>query len=263
MTKTRERHAPSDEDNLGNIGESVNTTELQEIANELIESMPDVNQHVIESDNRVAQEGDSQHALLDRHGDSFDPDKHLIDGDGKPVLNAAGKLRLKKGRPKKGDDSPSQSKRIESKIGVKPSPSFISQSQPVAPDVQARATGAAAANILITLSVQLGGDEFYPISRPDIGVDEKTLLEKSFGDYFQATGRTDFPPNVALMLVICGYLLPRFTMPKTRTRLERLKAWIVSVIAKRKSKKLARQVTSPAPEPAFYNSARNPENWNL
>jgi hypothetical protein len=63
------------------------------------------------------------------------------------------------------------------------------------------------------------------------------MLESAFGDYFEATGKTDIPPGMALTVAIGGYMLPRFTMPKTRSRMGKVKDWFVKKLADRKLRK--------------------------
>jgi hypothetical protein len=103
--------------------------------------------------------------------------------------------------------------------------------------MQARASGKMAANLLMTLGVVAGGEEWQPLKDPQSGLDEKQMLESAFGDYFEATGKTDIPPGMALTVAIGGYMLPRFTMPKTRSRMGKVKDWFVKKLADRKLRK--------------------------
>jgi len=103
--------------------------------------------------------------------------------------------------------------------------------------VQARATGVASANMLISLGRAIGGEEWKPIKNTEYKIDEKLNLENAFADYFEATGKTDIPPGMALTIAVGAYALPRFTMPATQKRAGKVKQWFVKLLADRKLKK--------------------------
>jgi len=199
-------------------------TDVDEIADEIISEMPEPSQHAIDAaaeEQAAVVEMKQKHAdKIDSKGRGFDPELHVVDTDGTPLLTATGKLRCKRGR-KKGQSS------------VKPPGA---SSQPMQDTglsemtVQAAVTGKTAANMLMTVGVALGGEEWQPRVDKSTGLDEQTMLEKSFSDYFLATGRTDIPPGWALLFAIGAYSLPRFRMPKTQKRtlgaFGKLKAWL-------------------------------------
>jgi hypothetical protein len=85
--------------------------------------------------------------------------------------------------------------------------------------MQARASGTMAANLVLQIGIVAGGEEWHPRRDEQSGLDEKMMLENAFADYFEATGKTDIPPGMALTVAIGAYALPRFTMPKTQSRL--------------------------------------------
>jgi hypothetical protein len=83
------------------------------------------------------------------------------------------------------------------------------------------------ANLVIALCVGVGGEDFVPRKDKATGLDEKAMLEAVFGDYFVATGKTDLPPGWALVAGMAMYVVPRFGMQKTQTRVQKVKAWLV------------------------------------
>lgn len=206
------------------------STPLDQIANTLADSMPEVQQHAIDQEQaNVEQQQAEWSEYRDTDGNPFDPNIHKTNKDGEPTLSPKGKLIKKPGRKKGGANNASQSV-----IGVKSEPK---QSPEQAAAVQARASGTMAANLLMTLGVVVGGEEWHPVKDPNTGMDEKLMLETAFADYFEATGKTDIPPGMALTAAIGGYMLPRFTMPKTQSRMQKLKGWFVQKLADRKLRK--------------------------
>ncbi len=206
------------------------STPLDQIANTLAESMPDVQQHAIDQEQANVEAQNAEWSeYRDTDGNPFDADIHKTNKEGEPTLSPKGKLIKKPGR-KKG----SATKNGQSVIGVK---TEQKQSPEQAAAVQARASGTMAANLLMTLGVVVGGDEWHPVKDVNTGMDEKLMLETAFADYFEATGKTDIPPGMALTAAIGGYMLPRFTMPKTQSRMQKLKGWFVKKIADRKLRK--------------------------
>lgn len=76
-----------------------------------------------------------------------------------------------------------------------------------------------------------------PRTNPEIGMREDEYLSRAFGDYFEATGRTDFPPGMALAMALGSYWLPRATMPKTKSRFKMLGGKVYAWWHGRKAKK--------------------------
>ena len=159
----------------------------------------------------------------DSKGNPFDPDIHVTDDDGRPKLTKSGKLRMRPGRKSASNVS----------VGPTSNAAGLSPQQ----KLQARQAGDAAANSLIMLGVVLGGEEWHPIKDESTGLDEKAHLTMAFGDYFEAKEMTDIPPGVALTIAVSAYALPRFTMPQTKTRMQKFKEWTATKIAKRRMKK--------------------------
>ena len=183
------------------------TPGLAEIASQLAGGMPEVQQHAIDKAQADATTSSEQ-------AEKFDPAIHATDTDGNPKYRADGSFALKRGR---------KAGATQSKINKPERPPQITDSE-----VAARQSGKVCAALCIQLGVVVGGDEWLPRKDASIGMDEQLQIEAAFANYFNAKGYTDIPPGLALVLSLAAYALPRFTMPKTRTRLARAKDWIVS-----------------------------------
>ena len=200
------------------------------IAESLADSMPEVQEHAIEQEKIKADELKEAYSdLKDSDGNSFDPAIHKTNKEGEPTLSTKGKL-IKKPTRKAATGAKSTS--TIGGTGVNPQQNKDHQLK-----VQSRASGTMAANLLLTIGVAAGGEEWQPIKNDEHGLDEKAMLEGAFADYFEATGKTDIPPNMALTIAIGSYTLPRFTMPKTQSRLSKVKQWFTKKAANRKLKK--------------------------
>lgn len=204
---------------------------LEAIADELTSDMPEVQTHALEQERENEKARLDEFAgLVDRDGNPFDPSVHKVNKQGEPTLSTKGLLIKKPGRK-------TDKQRAQSTIGSSGGGGSVVGVEQARNEQQARATGAAAANMMFTAGIVIGGDEWQPMRDEKLGIDEKTMVESAFGDYFVATGKTDLPPNVALTVAICGYILPRFTMPKTQSRFARYGAGIKKWWANRKLKK--------------------------
>lgn len=202
---------------------------LDSITEALAGASPTPNTAAIEAAGEKQEAIKEQYAdLRDSRGNRFDPEIHVTDENGEPKLTLKGKLRMRPGRKSKPVDSG------RAKIGgALPTKEGMTHAE----KMQARMTGDAAASALVTLGVVIGGDEWNPIVDETHGIDERANLSHAFGDYFEAKEMTDIPPGVALTIAISAYVIPRFTMPKTKTRLQRFKEWIATKIAQRKVRK--------------------------
>lgn len=194
-------------------------------AEEIISQMPDVQEHAIQaaeseraaSNPPPAPEG----AQVDEFGTPFNPEIHT-----------GSKLKNGRWRERKKKDGAASPKSV---IGIpKQSTGNAAPVGPSQDEISARAAGVAAAGSIFMLGMMFGGEEWAPITDP---IDEKSNMEKAFGDYFVAKGVQDFPPGAALAIVLLGYAAPRFTMPKTRQRASSIKEWIAIRITKWKVKR--------------------------
>jgi len=206
------------------------STNLETIAADLITDMPQVQEHALaqERANDDAKNSEYEH-LKDVDGNAFNSERHKTDKNGEPTQTKKGNL-IKKG----GGRKPKTEKQ-KSYIGGNASPENNHAAQLTA---QARASGTVAANLLMTLGIALGGEEWQPRADHASGLNEKTMLENAMSDYFESTGQTDLPPSMVLIVAIGAYALPRFTMPKTQSRLSSVKSGIKKWFINRKLKKM-------------------------
>lgn len=223
LSKVKEGGAPS----------GTGSANLEAITDNLSAEMPEVQEHALAQEQENEKARSAEYAdLRDRDGNPFDPSVHKTNKAGEPTLSTKGLLVKKPGR--KAGTKTTQS--VVGSTGDSGAGSSVGLDQ-VKQEQQARATGVVAANMLVTLGVVVGGEEWQPMKDKETGIDEKTMLESAFGDYFVATGKTDLPPNMALTVAISGYVLPRFFMPKTKTRFQKFALVIKKWWANKKLKK--------------------------
>ena len=187
--------------------------EKQENKSKNIESITDtisndIEKEVLTDDARIQVQENADNlnkggeVLKDKDGNVFDPSIHASDKDNKPVLTKTGRFRKKSGRKV---HSPQKQ---EVKAGTNPAGSYQA--------------ACAATGLFIQTGIGLFGDEWYPQEIPDYG-NEEQMLTGAFTRYFEAKEITDFPPNVALVMALSQYALVRATMPKTKSRLSKMK----------------------------------------
>lgn len=201
------------------------TEEIANIADELLSEMPAPQPSAMQSPTEENNESKSV-GNRDSQGTAWNPEIHAQGADGKGVLTAKGEWRRRRGASKRS-----------SVVGG-------ASTLPAVPpaDVQlARAAGVACAHSILMMGSLLGGAEWQPrileSSDGKVQLNEAEMMEKAFGDYFVAKGKTEFPPGVALAMALSAYVMPRFTMPQTRTRLQKVKEWAAAKYAKWKVRK--------------------------
>jgi hypothetical protein len=197
---------------------------------------PDVQPHAIE-------QADAERAAAvgkDAQGNSYDPNIHAQNPDGSPRKTVRGTYALKRGR--KGGKSPTGAAPTQSANGVILPGASANMS---AKEQESRHAGAAAANLMLAVSVGIGGEEWQPVIDDKTGKNEKLMLEMAFGDYFAAKQWGDLPPGLALCAAVCMYAVPRFGMPKTKTRMQRFKEWLGAKYGAWKGRAIARRRGMP------------------
>jgi hypothetical protein len=162
-------------------------------------------------------------SLSDRYGRKFDPALHVVKVDGTPDLTNAGNLRLKPKNEQGEPGSAAPREKPVSQIGTGPSPV---QTQ-IQAQAQYQATGQASAHMLFMVGVMLGGEEWQPSD------DEKIYLTGAFVQYYEAKGIKDMPPGVVLATALLSYALPRFSQPKTKTKIQKLMKWAKGKFSRR------------------------------
>lgn len=224
------------------------TADLGSIASGLIASMPDVQEHAVQMAHNQQQAQDA--APVDKNGTLFDPAQHVAGTDGKGRMTVRGTWELKRGRKATENQTgtasvPHRNKPSNSSMGGPAAPATPQQAADAtkaAQDHQARAAGFAAAEMLFAAGRVIGGEEWAPMEDAKMGLDERAMMRQAFGDYFVAKGKTDIPPGAALMFCICAYAAPRFAMPKTQTRFQRVKGAVVTWWTNRKLRKMGLNV---------------------
>lgn len=192
-----------------------------DIVETLTEKMPEPSEHAIQSEKEKVE----KEKLIDSAGTKFDPSYHRVDENGDPVRTPTGKFRKQ-----------TKKKTTDSVIGKLPGQSTGS----IVDAAQAAVNGKAAAALLLTSCIVLGGQDFQPrVGKVgDIEIDEQKMLENAFADYLIATGKADLSPGFALAVAISGYVLPRFMMENTKTRTKKLGARVYLWWQNRKGKKV-------------------------
>lgn len=227
-------------------------------ADTLIEAIPEVTESAISAHNdEQAAITESAAGLVDKNGNSFDPSIHQVDKDGAPKESSTGKLMLKRGR-KAGSTSA-----VKSKVGNAATQPMQDSGQTGLNEnqlQQAAVTGKVSAHMLINVSMMIGGKDFAPVVDKNTGIDEKLALESAFTDYYIATGKVDMPPNVALLLTIGMYALPRFAMPTVQTNLKakggKIYTWWQNRKLKKQIKKQNKEASNNGAQSDFGNDGK-------
>lgn len=156
----------------------------------------------------------------DYDGRSFDPDLHVTNDDGTPVLTSKNKLKKKRTRKKRPDPE------LFSSIGgINDAATGLAGQEASTADV--KAAGMATAGIIFTLGIAIGGPDWQPTRS------EQTYMSDAWRQYFEAKNIRDLPPGVVVAVALLSYAAPRFTKPETKSRLARVKLWFAGKFAKR------------------------------
>jgi len=207
--------------------------DITSLSDTLADEMPTPQEHAMQSMEENAQPSQSvtdsnDDQPRDPYGRTFSEALHKTKkGSDEPLLTKHGKLVCKPGMKPDGaaparDYKAENDRRKASYVGGQPKEPTPAELE----SAKARATGRVAATMLISLGTAIGGDEWEPMVKPEYGLDERKHLEAAFADYFEATGRTDFPPGAALSIAVGSYILPRFSKPKTQARVGGFFGWV-------------------------------------
>ena len=201
--------------------------QVSDVAATIIAQMPEPQQHAIEQheSQEIAAEAS---APRDVDGVAFNDAIHTGS-------------KLKNGRWRARKSAKASASVIGSSGGTK------SESSPADPATEARASlelqsrvaAQAATGCTFMVCTALGGKEWQPRVEP---IDETSVLNDAYTQYFISKGVVDFPPGIALALALTMYAAPRFTMPETKARASRLKVWIAAKVANWKLKREARKL---------------------
>ena len=172
------------------------------------------------------QADQSLHPRDDR-GNPFDPVRHL------PKKHPKTGVWLPKRQPKAGTAAPAGSP------FVAPDPE---PPAPPPPPSEYRIAAEAACAITYALGMTIGGDEWSPTT------DEHAQLLPAWETYLKTKQVRDVPPGLALTIAMLAYAGPRFSRPKTLSRLQKIKLWFVSWRANAAGHRRADAIQASKPE---------------
>lgn len=205
------------------------TATVESIAAELVSEKPGVSEHAIAAHTARTE----ANAGKDPSGATFNPAIHAVNADGSPRKTTTGRFALKRGKKAGTVEAPKATAKGIVIPGATPGAGAKEQ--------EARAGGVGATNLVLMTLVALGGQEWAPVKDEKVGRDEKLMLETATGDFFVAQGWQDLPPGWALVAAWGMYALPRFTMPQTRTRMQRIKEWAYSKVGAWRARRAAKR----------------------
>lgn len=241
-TETQNNESGDDATNAptgGGASSTAPNADLTAIGAALANGMPEVQEHAVA---QAAREQESANTdPKDKNGDVFDPAVHVAGADGKGMLTVRGTWAQKRGR-KGGNPAPVTNAGTvrNSTLGgpaAPPSPQQVQAQQQAQLEAQSRAAGVAAAEMLFMAGQAFGGEEWQPNVNKQIGLDERAMMHQAFGDYFVASGTVSIPPWAGLCFAVTAYAAPRFAMPKTQTRIQKIKGAVVTWWVNRKLRK--------------------------
>lgn len=213
---------------------------LDEITDSLISDMPHI------SENAIAEHEATQERNFDANnatsGGSVaqgstitadNPNGWPLDGRGKPydpttheISAATGKAIKKRRGGKSTIGNPEKSA----------SQSAPAQNPQIVEAQKAAANGQFAAMATFATLQGIFGEEFKPNPNSHIG-DEFQFLAGAYGNYFLAKGVSDIPPGIALVIAIGTIAGQRLGMPKTKSRIARIKDFFIGKFFSWRAKK--------------------------
>ena len=225
-----------------NQDSEIETNPAQAVS-ELIATQSDVSEHAIDAAEKAEKEAaETAGEKLDKSGARFDPLEHASDASGNPVLTKGGNFAKKRGR--KGGSTVGSVPKPSSAVNAK------ADSAPGVAHIESAVLGQTAAALTVQLGVIIGGQDFIPVSNKETGINEPLMLQTTWQQYFEATGRRDFPPGVALAVGLSAYILPRFTRPAVISRGEKVGLWFRAKWRAWRGTKTPAPVATPAKESA-------------
>ena len=170
--------------------------------------------------------------------ETFNPSIHETDENGRPVFNAKGGYRKKRGR-KPGFSPSSSSSKNTGKAGQNES---VSASNGTGTDSMPdySATGKILAGLFFGVTTSMIGPEWEP------SVSENENITNATVRYCEAMEISDIPPGIALLLCVGMYAAPRFQHPNTRAKL-RSAMESVGVVKKKNPLKDVKPEDMPSP----------------
>lgn len=145
-------------------------------------------------------------SLADPHATQyagFDPAKHRVDADGKPIMTPGGRY-AKKSRSQTNAPGVSTGPNVFQAGGAGVKIDHL----PIAKQI---------VNLAINVAVRTFGPEWEPHDK-----EEALTVAHAFKDYFDARGVPKIPPEFVLLGAILAYSLPRLSHENTKGKLSRM-----------------------------------------
>lgn len=205
--------------------ENQHLKDVSDVVDTLISTMPEPQEHAIDNfqneqkqkENEINKIPEQWRDLVDADGKHFDPLIHRTNKNGEPSLSKNGRL-MRKGA------GPAQPQRKSFVAGVDNQTGDATPS----PSLSHVELGAVSADLVFTMGVLIGGEEWQPSVDQATGLNERENMVKAFANYYRATGQKDLPPNLALTMSIMFYVMPRLTKEKTQSRIKNAVTWVVA-----------------------------------
>jgi hypothetical protein len=147
----------------------------------------------------------------DAKGNIFDPTKHAVDAQGRPILTPTGRFKkltraaapLNTGVKEQAEDKAKQQA-----------------------EVQRMQCAQIAVGCFLQVSTGIFGEEW----KPEVvdGIDEHENLVICTNEYLKQFPDIDIPPGWLLAFALLNYCGRRIGKPKTQSKLQKIKSWFVS-----------------------------------
>lgn len=214
---------PAPQEAAGTVTENV-TTEPDAGPLAGLTSMPAIQPHAIEAarEDEAAAASAGAGGPTDAQGRAFDPALHETGPDGAPRLNAAGGLRMRRGRKPGASAAPrATASTFAAPQGVAPQASAA----PIPDTAKIDATATVMAELVFAIGMAAGGSEWKPRD------EERDSLKDAFRNYCATRGVSELPPELVVAVALGGYAIPRCFMPETKSKIQRAKEWLYAKIA--------------------------------
>lgn len=205
--------------------ENQHLKDISDVVDTLISTMPEPQEHAInnfeteqkQKEVEINKIPEAWRDLVDTDGKHFDPLIHRTNKSGEPSLSKNGKL-MRKGA------GPAQPQRKSFVAGVDNQNSDATPG----PSLSHVELGSVSADLVFTMGVLIGGEEWQPSIDQATGLNERENMIRAFANYYKATNQKDLPPNLALTMSIMFYVMPRLTKEKTQSRIKNAVTWVAA-----------------------------------
>jgi hypothetical protein len=191
--------------------------DISSLAQDFIDDKPQASETVdLEEDETGENLGGPNYEALygkDSDGIVFDPEIHATNAEGKPSLTPKGRYRKKKGK--------GQSSSTIRGAGL----SSLNQEAAREEEIVRCAKQMTGLFFSIMQLPIVFGEEGAPIIDEENFINEPALVFNAHKNYFDLKGPVDVPPWLELSLAYTTVAGKRFTMPKTKTKMQKLREW--------------------------------------